>query len=85
MTPSPETQPVTHRSRRLWAAAIAAIALLALIAGLAVVAFFSLDLLRPPGAEVNNPPGSAPIVAPAPTHIRPEMFAPPSEWDDRVG
>ena len=83
--PSQETQPVAGRSRWMWVAALGAIVLLAMIAMLAVVAFVSLDLIRPPTFEPNTDASSAPIVAPAPTEIRPNLFAPPSAWLDEVG
>jgi hypothetical protein len=37
---------------------------------------------------LDDPDAGAPasaIVAPATTVIRPEIFSPPSEWDDEVG
>ena len=82
----PETQPAARRSRTLWIVALAAMVVLALVAVLAVVAFVRLGLLGPPALD--DPAAGAPapaIVAPAPTVIRPEIFSPPSEWDDEVG
>lgn len=83
--PSQETQPVTGRNRWMWVVALGAIALLALIAMVAVVAFVSLDFIRAPTFETNTDASNAPIVAPAPTEIRPNLFAPPSAWLDEVG
>ena len=59
------------------------LAFLALIAVLAVAAFLRLDLLGGPTLETGAE--SPPVVAPAPTTIRPELHAPPSEWDDNWG
>lgn len=75
------------RSRARWVMAVAAMVVLLVIAVGAVVAFVGLDLLRVPeqGARLENGGVDAPIVAPAPTFVHPEMFSPPSEWDDRVG
>lgn len=75
------------RSRARWVMALAAMAVLVVVAVVAVAAFVGLDLLRvpEPGARQENGGVEAPIVAPAPTFAHPEMFSPPSEWDDRVG
>jgi hypothetical protein len=84
MTPTSEGEPVA-RSRTLRIVVLAAIVALVLIAALAVAAFLGLNLLRGPDRELDTGAGRPPIVAPVPTTIRPELFAPPSEWDDEVG
>lgn len=86
MTPWTEQEPVASR-RRSWGVAIAVVVVLALIAVLAVAAFVGLGLVRGPEpvSETDSGASRPPVVAPAPTHIRPELFAPPSEWDDEVG
>jgi hypothetical protein len=82
MTPL-EGQPVA-RSRTVLFVVLAAMLVLALIAAVAVVAFVRLDLLQRPGLETGGA-SNPPAVAPAPTHIRPELYSPPSTWDDNVG
>jgi hypothetical protein len=82
----PETQPAARRSRTLWIVALAAMLVLALVAVLAVVTFVRLGLLSPPAPDDPAAGANAPaVVAPAPTVIQPELFSPPSEWDDGVG
>lgn len=85
MTPNSEIDHVSRRSRGAWLVPVAAIAALALIAVLAASAFIGLDLLRRPVIDAGPAAEGAPIVAPAPTTIRPELHAPPSEWDDNLG
>ena len=74
-------------SRARWVLALAAMAVLVVVAALAVAAFVGLDLLRGPevGPALENGGANPAIVAPAPTFILPDMYEPPSEWDDRVG
>lgn len=71
--------------RRAWVMALAAMAALVLIAAMAVAGFVGLDLLRGPQPGTGSGDQDAPIVAPAPTTIRPELHALPGEWDDDVG